>query len=109
MFHSAIQARALVVGGFALAATLTSIAVPASAQSGGFYRAELAAPLDAPRKEVLNGVVWRCEGASCTAPKASSRAEIVCGKLARKVGAIASFSHGEDALDDAALSRCNKG
>lgn len=108
MFRSAIKTRALLISGFALAAALTSVAVPASAQSGGFYRAELAAPLDAPRKEVLNGIVWRCEGASCTAPKASSRAEIVCGKLARKVGAITSFAHGDEALDDAALTRCNK-
>ena len=108
MSRSAIPTRALFTAGLALVAAMIPLATPASAQTGGFYRAELAAPLDAPRKEVLNGIVWHCEGASCTAPKASARAEIVCGKLARKVGAVASFAHGEDALDDAALGRCNK-
>lgn len=108
MFRSTISNRALFAGSLAVAAAMIPIAAPASAQASGFYRAELAAPLDAPRKEVLNGVVWRCEGASCIAPKASARAEIVCGKLARKVGPVASFAHGEDALDEAALSRCNK-
>lgn len=101
--------RAILAGSFAIAAVMAGMA-PASANvPGAFYRAELASPLDAPRKEVLNGVVWRCERAICSASKAGARAEIVCGRLASKVGAIASFSHGDAVLDETALARCNRG
>jgi len=84
-------------------------AAPAYAQPGsGYYRAELAAPLAEPRQEILNGVVWNCEGTSCTGTKSGSRAVIVCGKLASKVGPVARFADASGELDADGLARCNK-
>lgn len=82
---------------------------PVFAQGGSvFYRAELAAPLSAPRKEVLNGIIWNCADTACTGTKGGSRAELECARLAAKVGPIASFAKGDAALDENALARCNK-
>lgn len=99
--------------GVALAAIVLS-AVPASAvqasgQNGGYYRAELASPLAQPRQEILSGVVWKCEGTSCTGSKSGSRAVIVCGRLASRIGPVASFADPAGELDAEALKRCNKG
>ena len=81
-----------------------------AATNGGYYHAELAAPLAEPRQEILNGVVWNCEGTSCTgATKSGSRAVIVCGRLASKLGEIASFADAKGELDAESLARCNKG
>jgi hypothetical protein len=93
---------ATLLGPFALA--------PANAAAGtGYYRATLAAPLAEPRKEILSGVVWNCDGAECGGTKSGSRAVIVCGRLAGKLGEVASFSYGRDTLDAGELATCNKG
>lgn len=81
---------------------------PVYAAQGAYFRAELAAPLAAPREEILNGIKWRCAETTCTGTKGGSRAAIECERLASKVGTIVRFARGADALDDAALARCNK-
>ncbi len=94
------------------AATLVTpfTASPAYAQPGaGYYHAELASPLAEPRQEILSGVKWNCEGTTCTGNKSGSRAVIVCGKLAQKLGAVASFTDPTGELDAESLARCNKG
>lgn len=85
-------------------------ATPAfAAQGTGYFRAELASPLAQPRQEILSGVVWKCEGTSCTGSKSGSRAVIVCGRLASKLGPVASFADPRGELGEDDLRRCNKG
>lgn len=95
----------------ALAAAILAIPLaataPAQAASSSFYRAELASPLAEPRREVLGGVVWQCEGSSCTGTKSGSRPVIVCERLAQNVGPVSSFAHPGGALDARAIARCN--
>jgi hypothetical protein len=94
----------------ALSAATLITPFAAHAQPGaGYYRAELASPVAEPRQEILSGVVWNCEGTTCTGSKSGSRAVIVCGKLASKLGAVASFTDPKGALDADGLARCNKG
>lgn len=100
---------ALAVSALALAGAFAGLApAPAIAAGSAFYKAELASPLAAPRREILNGVIWTCAESSCTGTKGGSRAELECARLAQKVGAVASFAKGDAALDEAALARCNK-
>ena len=75
---------------------------PAAAQSGAYYVAELAQPVEDTR-----AVAGRCAETTCVAPKASSRPLRVCRELQRKVGQLASFTAKGDALDAEALARCN--
>ena len=99
---------AFTLSALALAGTLAGLApAPAIAASGAFYRAELASPLAAPRREILNGVIWSCAESTCTGTKGGSRAELECARLAQKVGPIAAFTKGEDMLDQTGLMRCN--
>ena len=89
--------------GLAAAATLS----PAPAAAGQHqYRAELAAPAAKP-KLVAKDIVWRCAGAACVAPQGNSRPASDCAALAAKVGALRSFAVGGEALDAAALEKCN--
>ena len=100
---------AILAAALAVAGAFAGLApAPAFAAQGGFFRAQLAAPLDAPRKEILNGIVWSCADSACTGTKGGSRAVLECERLAAKVGTIVSFARGEDALDEAALAKCNK-
>lgn len=84
----------------------------ASAQAAttrGYYEARLSTGETGARTQVLSGVAWSCAGQACTAPKAGSRPEVVCARLARKVGPLASFAVMGEALDAVALARCNGG
>jgi hypothetical protein len=74
--------------------------------SGAYYTAELAAPAK-DAKVIGGGVVWRCEGTSCVAPKGSSAPATMCKKLAREVGTIASFTAKGEALAEDKLAKCN--
>ncbi|HEX8643945.1 MAG TPA: hypothetical protein VF702_08535 [Allosphingosinicella sp.] len=87
-------------------AALAASAAPAEA-SQTHFRAQ---PLNLPEaiRLVVRDTVFRCGPASCVAPRASSRAELVCAALAREVGGLASFSAGGRAFDAAALEACNR-
>lgn len=80
---------------------------PAHAAGGAFYEVQLAAPLAGAKTEVVNDVAWKCDGATCRGNQGTSRAEIVCARLARKVGEVASFSAKGQALDAEGLAKCN--
>lgn len=59
---------------------------------------------------VSDGIVWRCEGTTCVAlvhndPAAFFRA---CYRLARKIGAVASFETPAGAMSQEDLDRCNR-
>ena len=100
---------AMIAAALAVAGAFAGLApAPAFAAGSGYFRAELAAPLAGPRKEILNGIVWNCADSACTGSKGGSRAVIECERLAAKVGTIVSFARGDEALDEAGLAKCNK-
>ena len=92
---------------FGLAAAATATPATAAAAAGPQqYRAELATPAAKP-KLVARDIVWRCAGDACVAPQGNSRPASDCAALADKVGALRSFSVAGEALDAAALEKCN--
>ena len=80
---------------------------PAHAAGGSFYEVQLATPLAGAKTQVVNDVAWKCEGATCRGSQGTSRAEIVCARVARKLGEVASFSAKGEALDAEGLAKCN--
>ena len=74
---------------------------------GGAYAVTLASPIETPRREIVDGVLWRCEGERCSAPADGERTLALCGKLARKFGAVARFTGPQGALAAEDLARCN--
>jgi hypothetical protein len=104
-----IRSLARPFAGALIACTLAAFTPAEAAPHAAYYQATLASALTAPRKEILDGVVWNCVAASCMGTQSGSRAVIVCGRLAHKVGAIASFSAAGDALGADELAACNKG
>lgn len=103
--------RTLFVAGLALAGTLASFGAtttPAYAQpQAKGYSATLATPTDAPRREVINGVLWRCEGDSCAAPLDGSSPATACAKAVRKLGPVTRFATPKGELSAEQLQRCN--
>ena len=104
--------RALLAATLALTGTIATFAfttAPAFAASRGVYAITLASPLAAPRSEIVDGAVWRCQGDRCLAPADGARAMTICSKVSRRFGPIARFStpQGEMAAED--LARCNGG
>lgn len=102
------------IGAIGLALAWTSLSfgaaiVPtaAEARTGGvFYTAQLAQPA-AKSQAIAGGVAWSCEGTTCVAPKANSRALRVCRELNRELGQITAFTAENETLDAEALARCN--
>ena len=80
---------------------------PAQAAATSFYEVQLAAPFDGARTTVLNDVAWKCEGATCRGSQGTSRAEVVCARLARQVGEVASVTAKGETLDAEGLAKCN--
>jgi len=102
--------RALLIGALALAGTIGSFAVttaPAQAAARGVYEVTLVKPVETPRREIVNGAMWRCEGAQCTAPANGERVLSVCGKVARQFGEVVRFEGPRGELDGEGLVRCN--
>ena len=85
----------------------TLIGSAAVAQSGaGFYSVTLASQ-PASSKQVVRGMVFNCDGASCVAGEGTSRPAIVCASVARELGPVATFRAGDTTLDGEALAKCN--
>ena len=100
-------ASAALAAGLALAAA-TGLAAPAqAAPHAGVYALVLASPLAEPRQEIVDGVLWKCAGEQCSAPAQGGRAVLTCGRVARKIGAVARFTAPEGALTAEELARCN--
>lgn len=102
--HIVIAAAALLGTAVSFGAT-TSPAYAAA--PGAFYEAQLAAPLDGSKVQIQNGVAWKCDGADCRGSAGGSRADVVCARLARKFGEVASFAVKGQELDAEALAKCN--
>lgn len=79
---------------------------PAQAAEGPYYRAELAAPAKAA-KPIAGGMVWSCSQNACTSGKGTSRPAIVCARLVKEVGPVASFTAAGKALEADDIARCN--
>lgn len=91
----------------ALASSFTLLSSAAVAQpSGGFYALSLGQPA-AKAQPIVRGMLFNCNGATCTAGEGTSRPAIVCAAAAREFGPIASFSAGGQAFDAEALAKCN--
>ena len=91
----------------ALALALSFAAVTgAAAQSATTLT--LASAEGAPAKVIIDGSVWKCEGAACTTTggKAQS-ADRACRRTVAKLGAVTAFTYRGEALSDDALAACN--
>ena len=80
---------------------------PAHAAGASYYEVQLAAPVASAKTTVVSDVAWKCDGATCRASEGSSRAEVVCARVARKLGEVASFSAKGETLDAQGLAKCN--
>lgn len=93
----------------AAALPLASFAAPlaaAPAPQSASIVAQLAAPTDEVRA-IAGGVVFRCDGTTCTGPRSGDRPLRICTELRREVGAIASFTIDGVPISESLLERCN--
>ena len=99
----------------AFAAALTKSALlflatttPALAQGSTGYTLVPATAPASSEALVSSEVIWKRAGAGYVAPKANSRAAIVCAQAAKKLGKVASFTADGQSFDEAALAKCNE-
>jgi hypothetical protein len=100
--------RALRTVGMGLVAASIAGTPAAAAPKSGSYSVVLEAPLAETRREIIGGTVWRCQADRCSAPADGERLLSVCSSVARKFGAVASFTAPQGAMSAEDLSRCNK-
>ncbi len=101
LFAAPVLAAATVALGLA--------ALPDAVQAQGssaYFRAELAAVAE-ETQTIAGGVLWRCDGTSCSAAQNGKRPLRVCRDLQRQLGAVTSFEVDGLALDAETLARCN--
>jgi len=103
---SPLQHVASFAGAVFIVASLFVGASAIAQPRAGFYNATLSAAA-AENHAVAGGVIWSCEGADCSAPRGTSRPGVMCARLVRELGPVANFSANGEALDAAALERCN--
>ncbi|ABD27761.1 hypothetical protein Saro_3326 [Novosphingobium aromaticivorans DSM 12444] len=103
--------RQLLPAILALVGTATSFTVTAgparAAVNGPFYSATLSRPMEGEQKVIQKGVLWKCEGAECSAPRDTSRPAIVCARLVQKVGPVTRFATPQGDLGAEDLAKCN--
>ncbi len=88
------------IGSFALLGS-AAVAQPNSS----FYNVTLAS--EAAGKQIVRGMIFNCNGATCAAGEGTSRPAIVCASVARELGPVTSFRAGDATLDGEALAKCN--
>ena len=105
---TAISRHFLIVIGASISALIMLSVSTASAQSvsAGYYRAELASPVE-KSTQIIRGVVWQCEGTSCSGSKGTSRPINECIRLARQLGDVTAFSVQAEDLGDSDIAKCN--
>lgn len=96
---------AILAGALALAGTVVSPAH--AAPRGGAYTVALSAALAEPREDIIDGVLWKCSSDQCSAQATGSRPVMVCTRVARKFGPVASFTSPQGDLSADELARCN--
>ena len=100
---------------FACAALFMSAAAPqlalADDPQDGESRAVLATPATKPIERVIDGRIWRCDGAVCGAqPTAQADAQRIaseCRHAAVHLGAFLAYQTGSKSLTSAQLTDCN--
>jgi hypothetical protein len=103
--------RKLLPAALALVGSTVSFALtsaPVHAANGQFYAATLSRPMDGAQKIIQKGVLWKCEGANCSAPRDTSRPVMVCARLVQKVGPVTRFATPQGELAPEDLARCNE-
>lgn len=95
----------LIFAGVAASAVLAPTALQARS-AAPYFTVELVQEAS-DSEAIAGGVVFRCEGTTCTAPRSGDRALRVCSQLRREVGTIASFNVAGEAMSEADLARCN--
>ena len=95
---------------FAIVAVIgASIMLTTTASAKGnpvYYTAQLEAPAK-DSTNIVKSTVWHCDGATCKASKARSKDAIVCARMVRKLGKVASFTADGTDFDADALAICN--
>ena len=100
--------RTLFVAALAIAGTIASFgATTTTAQAAAGYTARLAAPLEAPRSDVLGSALWKCAGDACSAAREDSSPTASCARVARNFGRVAAFTSPRGELSAEQLERCN--
>lgn len=103
--------RTIIAAALAVTGTIASFAVtvgPAHAQGASRgYTATLTAKLDAPKRSVVNGVVWNCTGDTCSGPVDGARPLNTCAQVAKEFGKVSTFVTPKGELDADKLARCN--
>ncbi|MFB0612396.1 CC_3452 family protein [Aurantiacibacter poecillastricola] len=82
---------------------------PLGAQAQGaapWFSVQLAAEASETRV-IAGGVMFSCEGTTCTGPRSNHRALRVCSELRRKAGPVTSFTANGSPLPEEQLARCN--
>ena len=94
----------------ALSVSLSSL-ISGAALAQDRVAATLAAPVAAKVRIVAGGGVFACEGATCVAVSAPSRAAstAACKALAKEVGVVTTFASENKSLTAEDLARCNAG
>lgn len=93
----------LMVATLALVAsgTCTALAAPAG------YVVALATPLPAPKRQIVDGVLWKCTGDRCAAPADGSQPIRMCQRVTKAFGTVTRFVAPSGELSSEELSRCN--
>ena len=102
----AIAGVAIMTTALTFGAALTPM--PVQAQSKGssvYYRATLEQSVEM-RTEVIRGGTFICAETICVGSKARSRPEVVCERMARAFGPVATFTYDGKELDADAMANC---
>jgi uncharacterized low-complexity protein len=91
----------------AAAASLALAPVAGHAQTTHGYYAATPATAPSGGSIVTRSTVWKCNGGTCTAAKATSRDAIMCELLVREVGQLTAFRANGADFDADALAKCN--
>lgn len=106
---TAITTRNIVLAGLALFGTVASFSATVSpAQAApARYTAKLPTAVAAPVRKVVNGVIWNCNGDTCTGPVDGARPLNTCAKVVKAFGPVASFTGPKGELSAEDLQTCN--
>ncbi len=106
---TAITMRNIVLAGLALFGTVASFSATVSpAQAApARYTAKLSTAVAAPARKVVNGVIWNCNGDTCTGPVDGARPLNTCAKVVKAFGPVASFTGPKGELSAEDLQTCN--
>ena len=86
--------------------TLSALALAATPAAAATYSAKPATPVGESRL-VIRDVVWACGPGACVGSTQNSRPLVLCQALAKKAGALESFTVDGRAIAASELDRCN--